>query len=116
MSNQDKKSDSKVLDDNNLVVVTTPEYVKDSLKEAIEEHAKSRNHPYATQAEPGFVTLSNETGSDSEITVATSKAVKKAYDLANIANQNALNNNSNLYLKKNKTERIFLIKLSLSKT
>ncbi|MDC9615350.1 phage tail protein [Xenorhabdus khoisanae] len=97
---QDKKPDSTVLDDNNLVVVTTPEYVKDSIKEAIEEHAKSRNHPYATQAEPGFVTLSNETDSDSEITVATSKAVKKAYDLANAANQNALNNSSNLYLEK----------------
>ncbi|WP_275384213.1 phage tail protein [Xenorhabdus bovienii] len=93
---QDKKPDTTVLDDNNLVIVTTPEYVK----KAIEEHAQSRNHPYATQAEPGFVTLSNETDSDSEITVATSKAVKKAYDLANTANQNALNNNSNLYLEK----------------
>ncbi|CDH24950.1 tail fiber protein [Xenorhabdus bovienii] len=97
---QDEKPDTKVLDDNNLVIVTTPEYVKDSIKEAIEEHAASRNHPYATQVEPGFVTLSNETDSDSEITVATSKAVKKAYDLANTANRNALNNNSNLYLEK----------------
>ncbi|CDH25730.1 tail fiber protein [Xenorhabdus bovienii] len=97
---QDKKPDTTVLNDNNLVIVTTPEYVKDSIKEAIEEHAASRNHPYATQAEPGFVTLSNETDSDSEITVTTSKAVKKAYDLANTANQNALNNNSNLYLEK----------------
>ncbi|CBJ81885.1 hypothetical protein; putative exported protein [Xenorhabdus bovienii str. Jollieti] len=40
-------------------IVTTPEYVKDSIKEAIEEHAASRNHPYATQVEPGFVTLNN---------------------------------------------------------
>ncbi|CDH25175.1 phage tail protein [Xenorhabdus bovienii] len=92
---QDEKPDTTVLDDNNLVIVTTPEYVKDSIKEAIEEHATSRNHPYATQAEPGFVTLSNETDSDSEITVATSKAVKKTYDLANIANQNANNVNKN---------------------
>ncbi|QTL40289.1 tail fiber protein [Xenorhabdus budapestensis] len=92
---QDKKPESKILEDN-VVVVPTREYVKD----AIIEHAQSRNHPYATQVEPGFVTLSNETDSDSEITVATSKAVKKAYDLANIANQNALNNNSNLYLEK----------------
>ncbi|WP_230579693.1 tail fiber protein, partial [Xenorhabdus bovienii] len=97
---QDKKPDVPVSEDGNLVIVTTPEYVKDSIKKAIEEHAASRNHPYATQAEPGFVTLSNETDSDSEITVATSKAVKKAYDLANTANQNALNNNSNLYLEK----------------
>ncbi|WP_446470811.1 tail fiber protein [Xenorhabdus stockiae] len=93
---QDKKPDVPVSDGSNLVIVATPEYVK----EAIAEHAASRNHPYATQVEPGFVTLSNETDSDSEITAATSKAVKKAYDLANTANQNALNNNSNLYLEK----------------
>ncbi|WP_338882245.1 phage tail protein [Xenorhabdus sp. TH1] len=96
---QAKKPESKALEDN-VVVVPTSQYVKNSIKEAIDEHAKSRNHPYATQVEPGFVTLSNETDSDSEITVATSKAVKVAYDLANTANQNALNNNANLYLKK----------------
>ncbi|MEX0447265.1 tail fiber protein [Xenorhabdus sp. SGI246] len=83
-------------DSNSPVVVPTMEDVK----RAIEEHAASRNHPYATQVEPGFVTLSNKTDSGSEITVATSKAVKKAYDLANTANQNALNNNSNLCLEK----------------
>ncbi|MCC8381902.1 tail fiber protein [Xenorhabdus sp. PB30.3] len=97
---QDKKPDAPVSEDSNLVIVTTPEYVKDSIKEAIAEHAASRNHPYATQAEPGFVTLSNAVDNDSEITVATSKAVKKAYDLANTANLNALNNNSDLYLEK----------------
>ncbi|MBC8952535.1 tail fiber protein [Xenorhabdus sp. PB62.4] len=85
MSIQDKKPDVPVSECSNLVIVTTPEYVK----KAIEEHAQSRNHPYATQAEPGLVTLSNDVNSDSEITVATSKAVKKAYDLANTANQNA---------------------------
>ncbi|PHM55033.1 tail fiber protein [Xenorhabdus hominickii] len=93
---QDKKPESKALEDN-VVVVPTREYVKG----AIEEHAQSRNHPYATQVDPGFVTLSNDVDSDSEITVATSKAVKKAFDLANTANQSALNNNSNLYLEKN---------------
>lgn len=98
---QDKKPEIIALDDDGLVTVTTPEYVKDSIKDAIEEHAKSRNHPYATQTEPGFVTLSNETDSNSEVTVATSKAVKNAYDLANTANQNALNNHSDLYLEKN---------------
>ncbi|MDX7990360.1 phage tail protein [Xenorhabdus littoralis] len=65
--------------------------VRRAIKEAIEGHAASRNHLYATQAEPGFVTLSNETDSDSELTVATSKAVKKAYELANTANQNVIN-------------------------
>ncbi|PHM51002.1 phage tail fiber protein [Xenorhabdus sp. KK7.4] len=99
---QDKKPDVPVSGESNLVIVATPEYVKDSIKEAIAEHAASRNHPYATQAEPGLVTLSNAIDNDSEITVATSKAVKKAYDLANTANQNALNNNSNLYLEKKK--------------
>ncbi|CAM3300604.1 hypothetical protein XNC1_4099 [Xenorhabdus nematophila ATCC 19061] len=96
---QDKKPDVPVSDDSNLVIVTTPEYVKDSIKEAIDQHAASRNHPYATHVEPGFVTLSNETDSDSELTAATSKAVKKAYDLADTANQNTLNN-SDLYLEK----------------
>ncbi|MDE9462380.1 phage tail protein [Xenorhabdus bovienii] len=90
---QDKKPDVPVSEDSNLVIVTTPEYVKDSIKEAIAAHAESRNHPYATQAEPGFVTLNNEVNSDSELTVATSKAVKTAYDLANTANQNAKNAN-----------------------
>ncbi|MDX7988624.1 hypothetical protein FE392_14995, partial [Xenorhabdus sp. 12] len=71
----------------------------DTVDKKIKEHVASRNHPYATHVEPGFVTLSNETDSDSELTAATSKAVKKAYDLANTANQNALNN-SDLYLEK----------------
>ncbi|MGJ0579187.1 tail fiber protein [Xenorhabdus bovienii] len=80
-----------IKDSNSSVVVPTMDDVRRAIKEAIEEHAASRNHPYATQVEPGFVTLSNETDSDSEITVATSKAVKKAYELANTANQNANN-------------------------
>ncbi|WP_422398974.1 tail fiber protein [Xenorhabdus griffiniae] len=84
MSIQDKKPETQVLEDDGLVVVPTPRYVKNSIKEAIEEHAQSRNHPYATQTEPGFVTLSNETDSDSEITAATSRAVKAANDNANI--------------------------------
>ncbi|CDH24421.1 phage tail protein [Xenorhabdus bovienii] len=89
---QDKKPDTTVLNDNNLVIVTTPEYVKDSIKEAIEEHAASRNHPDATLQDKGFVILSNDVGSDSETMAATPKAVKAvkaAYDLANNANDNA---------------------------
>ncbi|WP_275383113.1 phage tail protein [Xenorhabdus bovienii] len=81
---QDKKLDTTVLDDNNLVIVTTPDYVK----KAIEEHAQSRNHPNATLEDKGFVVLSNDVGSDSETNAATPKAVKAAYDLANTANQN----------------------------
>ncbi|MDE9542824.1 phage tail protein [Xenorhabdus bovienii] len=82
---QDKKPDTTVLDDNNLVIVTTPEYVK----KAIEEHAQSRNHPNATLEDKGFVILSNDVSSDSETNAATPKAVKTAYDLANTANNNA---------------------------
>ncbi|MBD2813253.1 tail fiber protein [Xenorhabdus sp. Flor] len=92
---QDKKPETKALDDNSLVTVTTPEYVKDSIKEAIEKHALSRNHPNATLQDKGFVTLSNDVGSDSETNAATPKAVKAAYDLADTANQNANNANSN---------------------
>ncbi|MDX7987577.1 hypothetical protein FE392_09570 [Xenorhabdus sp. 12] len=80
-----------IRDSSNSVDVPTTGDVKQAIKEAIEEHAASRNHPYATMEDKGLVTLSNETDSDSEITVATSKAVKKAYDLANTANTNASN-------------------------
>ncbi|MDE9431240.1 phage tail protein [Xenorhabdus bovienii] len=92
---QDKNSETKGLDDSSLVIVTTPEYVKDSIKKAIEKHALSRNHPDATLQDKGFVILSNDVGSDSETNAATPKAVKTAYDLANTANQNANNANSN---------------------
>ncbi|WP_338884995.1 phage tail protein [Xenorhabdus sp. TH1] len=91
MSTQDKKSETQFLENDGLVVVPTPEYVKD----AIEEHAQSRNHPDATLQDKGFVVLSNDAGSDSETMAATPKAVKAAYDLANTANQNA-NNATNL--------------------
>ncbi|MEX0447787.1 tail fiber protein [Xenorhabdus sp. SGI246] len=80
-----------IQDSNSSVVVPT----MDDIKKAIEEHTESRNHPYATQVEPGFVTLSNEVDSDSELTVATSNAVKKVYDLADAANQNANYANDN---------------------
>ncbi|SFO04480.1 phage tail protein [Xenorhabdus japonica] len=86
MSIQDKKPESKTLEDK-VVVVPTREYVKG----AIEEHAQSRNHPNATLQDKGFVVLSNDVGSDSETMAATPKAVKAAYDLANTANQNATN-------------------------
>lgn len=61
------------------VVLATREYVDD----AIEAHAKSRNHPDATTSEKGFVQLSSATDSDDETHAATPKAVKAAYDLAN---------------------------------
>ncbi|WP_228863062.1 tail fiber protein [Xenorhabdus sp. PB30.3] len=80
---QDKKPDVPVSDESNLVIVTTPEYVK----EAIAEHAASRNHPDATLQDKGFVVLSNDV-SDSETMAATPKAVKEAYDLASTANNN----------------------------
>ncbi|MBD1228220.1 gp53-like domain-containing protein [Xenorhabdus griffiniae] len=72
-------------------IVPTQKYVKD----LIQNHAQSRNHPYATLQDKGFVTLSNDVSSDSETNAATPKAVKIAYDLANTANQNASNANEN---------------------
>ncbi|MCC8381646.1 tail fiber protein [Xenorhabdus sp. PB30.3] len=86
---QDKKPDVPVSDDSNLVIVTTPEYVKDSIKEAIAEHAASRNHPDATLQDKGFVVLSNDV-SDSETMAATPKAVKAAYDLADKTDKHAI--------------------------
>ncbi|WP_340614517.1 phage tail protein [Xenorhabdus thailandensis] len=84
---QDKKPES-ISSKNEEVIVPTMDDVKKAIKEAIEEHIKTREHPYATLEDKGFVTLSNEVESDSEITVATSRAVKRVYDLANKANIN----------------------------
>ncbi|MBC8948828.1 MULTISPECIES: phage tail protein [Xenorhabdus] len=57
------------------------------VREKIKEHAESRDHPSATLGKRGFVALSNEVGSDSEVHAATPKAVKIAYELANQANE-----------------------------
>ncbi|KPD70630.1 phage tail protein [Yersinia pestis subsp. microtus bv. Talassica] len=51
--------------------------------DALRKHAQSRNHPDATTREKGFVQLSSETNSDSEMLAATPKAVKAAMDNAN---------------------------------
>ncbi|KLU16158.1 MULTISPECIES: phage tail protein [Xenorhabdus] len=100
---QDKKPETQALEDDGLVVVPTPEYVKDSIKEAIEEHTQSRNHPDATLQDKGFVVLSNDV-SDSETMAATPKAVKAAYDLANTANQTASGANNLASTANNKAD------------
>ncbi|ECD8163128.1 phage tail protein [Salmonella enterica subsp. enterica serovar Takoradi] len=51
--------------------------------DALRKHEQSRNHPDATTREKGFVQLSSETKSDSEMLAATPKAVKAAMDNAN---------------------------------
>ncbi|EHP1853515.1 phage tail protein [Salmonella enterica subsp. enterica serovar Tennessee] len=51
--------------------------------DALRKHEQSRNHPDATTRENGFVQLSSETNSDSEMLAATPKAVKAAMDNAN---------------------------------
>ncbi|WP_286178379.1 phage tail protein [Enterobacter sp. Ap-1006] len=66
-------------------VIATKEYVDD----ALDKHAKSRNHPDGTLKEKGFVQLSSATDSDSETFAATPKAIKAAVDVGNAANQNA---------------------------
>ncbi|HFX8817350.1 TPA: tail fiber protein, partial [Salmonella enterica] len=47
------------------------------------KHEQSRNHPDATTREKGFVQLSSDTNSESEMLAATPKAVKAAMDNAN---------------------------------
>ncbi|WP_237386156.1 phage tail protein [Xenorhabdus sp. Sc-CR9] len=71
------------------VVLATREYADAVVKNAINEHEKSRRHPDATLREKGFVVLSNAVDSNSETQAATPKAVKAAYDVANAANNNA---------------------------
>ncbi|ECA1960625.1 phage tail protein [Salmonella enterica subsp. enterica serovar Colindale] len=51
--------------------------------DALRKHEQSRNHPDVTTREKGFVQLSSETNSDSEMLAATPKAVKAAMDNAN---------------------------------
>jgi hypothetical protein len=55
---------------------------RDFVAAAIDDHAKSRNHPDATTAAKGFVQLSSVTNSTSEILAATPKAVKAVSDAA----------------------------------
>ncbi|MBS3892287.1 phage tail protein [Serratia marcescens] len=62
----------------NTLVMATEAYVDD----AIEAHAKSRNHPDATTSAKGLVQLSSATNSTSETLAATPKAVKAVYDVA----------------------------------
>ncbi|MGQ8702273.1 phage tail-collar fiber domain-containing protein [Serratia marcescens] len=71
-------TDAVVLKIDPSVVLATREYVDD----AIEAHAKSRNHPDATLKEKGLVQLSSATDSISETLAATPKAVKAAFDNA----------------------------------
>ncbi|HFI8699341.1 TPA: phage tail protein [Escherichia coli] len=61
------------------VVLATRKYVDDK----ISEHEQSRRHPDASLTAKGFTQLSSATNSTSETLVATPKAVKAAYDLAN---------------------------------
>ncbi|WMT17008.1 phage tail protein [Serratia fonticola] len=55
---------------------------RDFVAAAIDDHAKSRNHPDATTAAKGFVQLSSVTDSASEALAATPKAVKAVSDAA----------------------------------
>ncbi|HAB5134837.1 TPA_asm: phage tail protein, partial [Salmonella enterica subsp. enterica serovar Typhimurium] len=51
--------------------------------DALRKHEQSRNHPDATTREKGFVQLSSDMNSESEMLAATPKAVKAAMDNAN---------------------------------
>ncbi|MDE9459349.1 phage tail protein [Xenorhabdus bovienii] len=71
------------------VVLATREYVDSRVTNSIKDHENSRRHPDATLKDKGFVILSSATDSHSETQAATPKAVKVAYDLANVARDNA---------------------------
>jgi len=71
-------ADSVTLKIDPAVVLATRQYVD----KAIEAHQQSRNHPDASITTKGFVQLSSAVTSDSEEKAATSRAVKKVYDLA----------------------------------
>ncbi|MBD2782963.1 phage tail protein, partial [Xenorhabdus szentirmaii] len=85
-------------DSNSSVTVPTMDNVRKAIRDAIEEHAASRNHPDATLKDKGLVSLSNDVNSNSETAASTPKAIKTAYDLASAANQNADNVNENARL------------------
>ncbi|MGX5054348.1 phage tail-collar fiber domain-containing protein [Enterobacter asburiae] len=68
----DASAISLTVDDS--LIIATEAFVN----EAIEAHAKSRNHPDASLTEKGFVQLSSKTNSDDEDKAATPKAVKAA--------------------------------------
>ncbi|OCJ24628.1 phage tail protein [Serratia sp. 14-2641] len=61
---------------------------RDFVAAAIDDHARSRNHPDATTAAKGFVQLSSVTNSASEALAATPKAVKAVSDAAVKLTQN----------------------------
>ncbi|QCR63192.1 hypothetical protein FD644_23870 [Serratia fonticola] len=61
---------------------------RDFVAAAIDDHARSRNHPDATTAAKGFVQLSSVTNSASETLAATPKAVKAVNDAAVKLTQN----------------------------
>jgi len=61
---------------------------RDFVTAAIDDHAKSRNHPDATTSAKGFVQLSSVTNSASETLAATPKAVKAVNDAAVKLTQN----------------------------
>lgn len=61
---------------------------RDFVTAAIDDHAKSRNHPDASTSAKGFVQLSSVTNSASETLAATPKAVKAVNDAAVKLTQN----------------------------
>ncbi|MFJ5855386.1 phage tail protein [Enterobacter cancerogenus] len=72
----DASAISLTVDDS--LIIATEAFVN----EAIDTHAKSRNHPDASTTDKGFVQLSSETNSSDEKKAATPKAVKAANDNA----------------------------------
>ena len=83
------------------VVLATREYVDDSVKNAIEVHAKSRKHPDASTSAKGFVQLSDVLSTDNSKAITPKLATEinqraiSAQASANAANTAATNANNN---------------------
>lgn len=70
-------------------VLATRKYVDDLILSKMTEHEKSINHQDASTTKKGFVQLNSSINNTLENQAATPKAVKIAYDLANIAKSTA---------------------------
>ncbi|MCL0002430.1 phage tail protein [Providencia rettgeri] len=83
------------------IVLATRGYVDDSVKNAIEAHVKSRNHPDATTSAKGFVQLADTLSADNNKAITPKLATEinqravNAQNSANAANTAATNANNN---------------------
>lgn len=73
------------VEENAIIEDVRPATPLEDMLDALDDHAKSRNHPDATLTDKGFTSLSSSVTSTSETEAATPNAVKITYDLAKSA-------------------------------